>query len=478
MKIKSLLALLLVFVMIFSLTACGKTVEMTSEVWVDDEGETTVIEGEEGHYKGENSDKDSANSDKDSDKTGSSSDKSNSNVKGLGGANVVISGWSGGYEQKPDSPTYSQWTKTVKEIEKKYNCKLKWKNIENAVTYQNTFIKNILAGIKFADIATVGSGWVYPQYLSSKYLHPLDKYIDLTDVAWDQDSLKESAIDGKHYILFKANSFNHVSGIAYNRSVFKKFGVPDPSTYVKANNWTTETFVELAKKTTGTKDGVKYYGYSMTAASVAGWGRIFGGNEVHTKNGKKVYEPDKKFVNGIQFAYDLLNTDKIATSFSEAASAWESGKSAMIGAATYEGPEYLEYIDEADLGWTYMPKAPGEKDYYCSYNSAECYAIPSAAKNPEILAKIMADFFYPSKTGNTVEANLEQYFYDETSYQTAVQAVKKAQSTSKLSPTYPYIIMTIGWKGYGVQDKQSPQAYIASVKAQAQAELDDVWKQK
>ncbi len=479
MKIKSIFASVLALCLMFGAVGCGAT-ETTSEVWVDGEDTIEVIEGQEGYYnegegnsasgnKGNNA---SGNNQGGNDNASGNNSTTAGSGKGMGGAKVIISTWGGSPVPASTSPTYSTYTKKVKDIETKYNCKIDYKVVVNAVEYKNAFTSASMSGIKYADIVHLGSGWVFPQHLRNGFLHPLDKYVDINDVGWDQNPMKQSVVNGKHYILFTANNFNGISGIYFNRQVFKKFGVKDPSTYVASNNWTTATFLELAKKCTGTKDGVQYYGYTLAKSGPGGWGSIFGGKQIQKVNGKYVYNPDKKFINGIQFAHDLVNKHKVS------GEGWDQGRVAMISGATWDGNDVAANVGGENVGWTYLPKGPGEKDYYCAYSSSECWGIPSAAKNPEVLSKIMVDYIYPSKTGNTVEAKTEQYFYDATSFNTAVQAIKKAQKNSELTPTYDFISTGIGWNDYGLKDKKSPQQYIASVKAQAQAELDEVWKQK
>lgn len=473
MKIKTICSSVLALCIMLCAVGCGEPEYTTSEIWVDGEDVTSVIEGQNGYYSDGT---DATGSGKGNNGGGSSGGKTSqggqAGKNGLGGATVVYATWGGSPVPAATSPTYSSYTKKVKEIEKKYNCKLDYKVVINAVEYKNAFTSAAMSGIKYADIVHLGSGWVYPQHLRNGFLHPLDDYIDLDDVGWDQNPMKQSVVNGKHYILFTANNFNGIGGIFYNKSVFKKFGVKDPSTYVAGNNWNTKTFLDVAKATTGTKDGVQYYGFTLSKAGIATWGNIFGGKQIQKLNGKYVYEPDAKFIAGIQYAHDLTNEHKVT------GAGWDQGRVAMIAGYTYDGKDVAANIGGENVGWTYLPKGPGQSDYYCAYSSSECYGIPSAAKNPEILANIMVDYIYPSKTGNTVEAKLEGYFYDETSYNTAVQAIKKAQRTSELSPTYSFISTNIGWNDFGLANKKSPQQYIASVKAQAQAELDEVWQQK
>lgn len=472
MKMKAIFALLLTLCLVFGVVGCGAT-ETTSEVWVDGEDTVEVIEGQDGYYKDGEGNTVSGNNQGGTDGASGNNSGSTGNKKGLGGAKVVIGTWGGSPVPAATSPQYATYTKKIKDIEKKYNCKIDYKVVENAVQYKSAFTSAAMSGIKYADIVHLGSGWVFPQHLRNGFMHPLDNYVDVNDIGWDPNPMKQSVVNGKHYVLFTANNFNGVAGICYNKAVFKKFGIKDPSTYVASNNWTTETFLELAKKCTGTKDGVQYYGFGTSKSGVAYWGRVFGGKDVQYTNGKYVYNPDKKFVNGIQFAHDLVNKHKVAT-YTDMA----SGRVAMASGDTWSGPDLAASIGEENIGWTYSPKGPGEKDYLCEYSSSECWGIPSAAKNPEILSQIMVDYIYPSKTGNTVEAKVEKYFFDATSLNTHVQAINKAQKTSKLQPTYSYISMTINWNDFGLADKKSPQQYIASVKAKAQAELDEVWQQK
>ena len=418
MKIKSIFALILVLCMMFSVVGCGKTIEYTSEVWVDEGGTTSVIEGEEGYYEegedgttitqngnntsggnnaqnGDNNQNNTANGN--GNNTGNAGNNGNANTGNtdnggnsgsktdMGGATVVYATWGGSPVPAATSPSYGAYTKKVKEIEEKYNCKIDYKIVENAVKYKEAFTSAAMSGIKYADIVHLGSGWVYPQHLRNGFLHPLDSYVDINDVAWDQNPMKQSVVNGKHYVLFTANNFNGISGVFFNKSVFKKFGVKDPSTYVASNSWTTDKFLEVAKATTGTKDGVQYYGTALSKAGVAGWGSIFGGEAVRKVNGKYVYDPDAKFVKGIQFAHDLKLTHKVV------GDGWDQGRVAMTIGATYDGEDVAASVGGENVGWTYLPKGPGEKDYHCEYSSSECYGIPSAAKNPEILAKIMVD---------------------------------------------------------------------------------------
>jgi len=522
MKLKSLAAIVLVLCMLFAVAGCGKTIETTSEIIIEGEGTTNVIEGEEGYYEGgsgnsggTSNDKNSGNgtsanesgSDKNTGNGGSGnntsggntqnggtnsgsangntsggSDKGNSgngnasnNANGLGGATVTLSTWAGSLEPAKTSPTYPDWKKKVDKIEEEYNCKLAFKHVVSFNEYVAALNSAHAAGIKYADITHVGSADIFPIAMRQGYYYALDDYIDLADLAWDQNALKMTEYKGKHYLLFTNGVFNgNMMGMAFNRSVLDKFGQKHPSEYVKEGKWNTETFLKLAKACTGKIDGVDYYGFAQSKASVGVWGKIFGGEHIHKNGGKYSYNPDSKYIAGVQFCYDLIHTHKVTNNMK---ATFTDGNVAMT-LSTCWFSDMKNSIPEKDAGWTYLPKGPGESEYYCNYDSVECWAIPTTVKNPEIIADIMADYVYPTKGTDYVADTLKSQFFDEESYNTAYAAAKLAQKTSVLTPRYDYITKNIGWNWHGIDKKQSPQAYFASVKAQAQACLDDVWDQK
>ena len=455
--------------MLFGVTGCGKTVETTSEVVISTDGTTSVIEGQDGYYESDNQ---SGSGNADGNGNNSSKNDGSSGSGNTGGATVTLSTWSASLEPAKSDPTYPEWKKKVDKIEKKYNCKLAFKHVVSFNEYWAALNSANAAGLKYADITHVGSADIFPKSMRLGHFHALDSYVDLSDLAWDQNALKQTEYKGKHYLLFTNDVFNgNMMGMAFNRDVLDKFGQKYPSEYVKEGKWTTENFLKIAQACTGKLDGIDYYGFSQSKASVNVWGSIFGGEHIHNRNGKYIYEPDAKYISGIQFCYDLVNTKKVS------GGAFTDGNVAM-SLSTCWFKDLGNSLPEEDIGWTYLPKGPGQSDYYCNFDSVECWAIPSAVKNPDVIAKIMVDYVYPAKGRDNIAETLKPQFFDEESYNTAYEAAKKAQKTAKLTPRYDYITKTIGWNWHGIDQKQSPQAYFASVKAQAQACLDDVWDQK
>ena len=128
----------------------------------------------------------------------------------LKGATVTIGYYSSengdGGKPSPSSPTYQEETKLISEIEKKYNCKIEYRERTGDVwTYYRDWITAAQAGVKFADIIQISTGIVYPTHMKNGYLTPLDDYLDIDSTVYNQSAMKQSAVDGKHYITVMSN---------------------------------------------------------------------------------------------------------------------------------------------------------------------------------------------------------------------------------------------------------------------------------
>ena len=68
---------------------------------------------------------------------------------------------------------------------------------------------------------------------------------------------------------------------------------------------------------------------------------------------------------------------------------------------------------------------------------------------------------------------IRNLFGDELSFNTAKEMADYA--SKNIAKPSPLALTNITWGNYGIQDKIAPQAYIDSVKAEAQAALDSIW---
>lgn len=472
MKVKMFLKLLsLCCVIALVFTGCG-TVVTEESVWVEGEGTTQTITHSSGSM--ENGEVD------DSGRTDVDKVTNNGSAPDLKGATVTIGYYLTGYcgEPQPSSPTYQDEVSLISSIEKKYNCKIAFKFLGDPTVYYNAWTTAAQAGTHFADIIQIATNVVYPTHMKAGYLTKLDDYIDAKDIIYNQNAMNQTKYNGSHYITVMSNRMYSPVGLFYNKKVFSTFNQKTPDTYVKSNNWNWDTFLELAKNTTGSNNGVDYYGYGLEATDATYWAIANGGKKVINKNGKYTFNMgSSQYLKAIQFVYDLYNTHKVtAPKVKSSEFLWGDGKIAMYLSLPGNGAAHMEKLGSKNVGFTYLPKGPDVKDYVATVEETTAFAIPSTVTNASAIAQIMYDFTYPYKWRPTVEQQLESHMGDSESLKVAVNLTNIANSNMDLMPTYSYI-REISIGGLGILDQTSPQGYIASVTTAAQDEINSIWGQ-
>lgn len=473
MKVKVLLkmmALCCALALVF--TGCG-TVVTEQSVWIEGDGTTQTVT----HSSGSKGSTDTVD---DSGKTDVESIVNDGSAPDLKGATVTIGYYLTSYcgEPQPSSPTYQDEVALISSIEQKYNCKIEFKYVGDPTVYFKAWTAAAQAGTHFADIIQMGTNIVYPTHIKAGYLTKLDDYINAKDIIYNQNAMSQTEYEGSHYITVMSNRMYSPVGLFFNKKIFSTFNQQTPDTYVEANNWTWDTFLELAKKTTGSNNGVDYYGYGLEATDATYWAISNGGKKVVKKDGKYTFNMgSSQYLKGIQFAYDLYNTHKVtAPKVKSAEFLWGDGKIAMYLALPGKGASFMEKLGSKNVGFTYMPKGPDVKDYTATVEETTAFAIPSTVSNPEAISQIMYDFTYPYKWRATLEQQLETHMGDANSLKAAMDLTNIANSNMDLMPTYSYI-REIGIGGFGILEQTSPQGYIASVSAAAQQEINSTWGQ-
>lgn len=481
MKAKTLikiLALCCAFMLVF--TGCG-TVVIEESVWVDGEGTTQTSKPVSNDDGGSNKTEADTNGD-----TGSETEVSNKNdskedgTTDLKGATVTIGYYLTGYmgEPQPSSPTYQDEVALISTIEKKYNCKIAFKYLGDPTVYYNAWTTAAQAGTYFADIIQIATNVVHPTHMKAGYLTKLDEYIDAKNIIYNQNAMKQTAYNGSHYITVMESRKYSPVGLFFNKKVFSTFNQVTPDKYVKENNWNWDTFLNIAKATTGNNNGLDYYGYGFEATDPTYWAISNGGQKVIQKGEKYTFNMgSSQYLKGIQFVYDLYNTHKVTPSkVNSSEFLWHDGKVAMYLSLPGKGATHMEKLGSKNVGFTYLPKGPDVKEYVATVEETTAFAIPSTVSNPKVIAQIMYDFTYPYKWRASVEEQLETHMGDKTSLETAVKLTEIANSNLNLMPIYSYI-REISIGGFGILEQKSPQGYIASVTAAAQDEIDGIWGQ-
>lgn len=394
----------------------------------------------------------------------------------LGGASVSIACWGTALQEpQPGNADYKDKVALVASIEKKYNCKLKWVHIADSLTYNSTWAAAAAAGAKFADIMTIDTSWAMPTQIMKGYITPIDDYYNFNDPVLNGKAMNTVSYKGKHYILYTAGRAGIPTGTYFNKDLFSRFGVKSPADYVKENNWNWNTFLECAKNMTRVSGGTQYYGYALKNGNIGVWATtntIFDPNQDVTK-----FQMDKPaYIEGIQFAWDLYNTHNVTPrDCDNSVNAFKNGTVAMMYGDAYESTELKEAIGSSNLGFTHLPLGKRVSSYSQLYSSSTGvgWIIPSTVKNPEVMAKILYDWVYPYTWRISWEETNQSLFGDKQSYETAKEMSDYA--SKNIAKPSPLALTNIGWGNYGIQQKIAPQAYIDSVKAEAQASLDSIW---
>lgn len=475
-----LAAVLTAFALTVSLAGCGQKVEEES-IWVEGEGQTQIITHSSGSSSTGKTDTDGGNKNNsaaldEDDRKGDKDSVTGSTKVDFKGKEIVFAAWGAtGRQISPSASYYKDWKKMVEAVEKKYNCKIKYKTIEDSMGYQSAWVTAAQSGVKFADVVQLASSWPYPQHMKAGYLHPLDNYLNLNEKIYNKGAMDSCSWKGKHYLTIMINRVYVGSALVYNPSIFEKFGATTPHEYIAKNNWNYDTFLEAAKKTTAKDSGVQYYGIESVDVGVMASNN--GGQQITYKNGKYTYtaHTDKKYLRGAQFAHDLLNKYKVV------GGDFAKGTAAMAVWASYKTDELDSALGD-NWAWAYIPHGWDIKDYHIVVGETTSFGIPSTVKNPADVAQVMYDFNYPYKWYPSFEAGAEDKFPDQKSYEIYCDMGYRGLENHKLTPLYPYITRQVSWGSMGLSADPTkavaPQKYFTEVAAAAQDELNAIWDQK
>lgn len=458
-----LLTLLMAVLLMVSAVGCKPQVQtITSETWEEEEG-------------GDNTDVTSTDGDTDNDNPDATTSKNpdtDGKVFDFKGSTISIHSWSSPAEPNKTSSTYKQEVKLVEELQKKYNCKFEYPCIIDSIEYYNAFVTQSMAGTKFADIVPVPGDQGFPSAALSGYARCLDGKFDFDSEMFIDRYVNDALLlKNKHYYLaFSLNmGGNAGGGIRFRKSVFTKFGVQTPHDYIKANNWTWDTFRDLCKTMTRNEGGTQYYG--LESAKSAIW---FASNNVEYV--KKVGEGQYKFnldtpeaIACIQFAKDLYDAGYAPKS--NGSSLWDAGLVAMSSTTWYG------LTGEDDVAYAYYPIGPNATDYVYQGGELGLTIVPTTVKDSifDGICQVITDYYSVQPWRKTPEQYLESRHSDEYSLQLHVDTVMRASTANRWSTYYPWTYRNVIWTDYGISEGQSPQAFIDSVKDAAQAEIDSLW---
>lgn len=321
-------------------------------------------------------------------------------VKGnvdLGGATIQVHSLTNAFfpADTPDkTPHYRTWIRFLNKAQEKYNCKFEFtaEPGSSATNMIQNLITASVSGIKYTDICRMLSSYQLPALIKSKAILPLNDYIDFeTPIIKNNKYLYEGCKwEGVHYGIL--NEFKCVSWtFMYNKSILDRCGQPDILDLAEKDNWTWDTFLEIAKNCTRDLNGDGFID-QWGAATTSNWyltkymlfsnGLTSGVNV--SDSGVEVIINTPPAIRTFQFISDLTFVHKVVKIDSTAGSAngvYMTGKAATLIYNWY-GPNRTLIQQGAD--YVFMAPLPKEPDteHYGNSNPASLYVLSSVCDKP------------------------------------------------------------------------------------------------
>jgi len=301
--------------------------------------------------------------------------------------------------------------KRQKEAEKKYNCKIEWK--PNNVMVQT--LSSLKAGTNTDDIIYVSSAFGSLEMAHKGLIEPLDDYIDYSNGVYSDIAQSKTIWNGKHYGIV-ADYAVLAPYFTYNKDLILSEGLSDPYEMMLTDQWTWDSFLEIAKKTTKDTNGdgePDVWGIEGTFSQLFE-NFIFtnGGDYVVQEEGQYKLAFDTEPVkNSMQFVINMYRTDKVVYDsslqsnlkkniFSEGSAAFTTG--------TSTGNEDFE------VGKVCLPKGPNAEDYIAYSAAGDMYSIPSNVKDKKSVAAVMSTLF------SYYDSEKEDYIKPEEGYRNSI----------------------------------------------------------
>ncbi|MCQ6558620.1 ABC transporter substrate-binding protein [Paenibacillus mendelii] len=367
-----------------------------------------------------------------------------------------------------------------KEVEKKYNVKIVYEPLAYGQVNEK-LIASGLAGEPVADIVAIDKYFAIP-LINQGLLREVGDLFDFNDSKWPQGIQNFGAWNGKMYGF--TDSVNAGSGIYYNKTLFKREGLPDPHQLVKEDKWNWDTFLDILKKATKDTDGdgnIDQWGIANHAPIIA---RIImyanNGALVENRDGNWVFTGDEpNAVEAMRFLYDLVNTHKVMMpnkngnfeDWVDSQTAFHTGKAAMVTGELWEAGGRKEMTDE--FGFVYFPKGPKATEYANSLENFSVYFMPANVKQPEIVAQIWDELVLWEET-----RNIRKEFNERN-----LQGAEDVEAALTISDW----VNPVPWAGVGdiggnlspavwnfVRNGSTPESEMEKIKQPVQKSLDDI----
>ncbi len=393
-------------------------------------------------------------------------------VDDISGYTIRIAAWWNG----PDNLTMvgRETLKRWKAVEEKYNVKLEWIQVPNPQTALEKMVATILIGEPFADIVYLEASSVIPALTEKNLVLPLDNYFDFTAPQWRSSAAGYPVYKGRVYGITPMK-LGGGSGIWYNKSLFKREGLPDLHQLQQEGRWTWEEYLRIAREATRDTDG---------DGAVDQWGITIGYELEYPliwSNGARVVEEstDGKFrfaldspqaIEALEFISRIYESG--VTTHGE--NTFIAGRAAMYGGELFQGRNMMLNMQD-EYGFVFFPKGPRMNDYVSVGNAPLMQVFPANLNfPPELLARIVEEIT-PFELEEEIRMEfLEGQLTSRDDIATVLEMMNKGGISRKSS--FPHLTNVAGTIFREIRKGVSPATAVEENKQVGQSAIDIVFQ--
>jgi multiple sugar transport system substrate-binding protein len=241
----------------------------------------------------------------------------------------------------------------------------------------------------------------FPAYAHRGYFMPLKDFIaadkDFRFEDYFHFAIREGMYRGEFYgpnVLFGARV------IYYNKTAFEKEGLTDPYVLYKRGEWTTDRFLDAAKRLTKFDDRGMPVQFGVLFSSLEAWTFLWAfGGDILTADGSRCVMDTPEAIRGLQYLQDLLFKWHVTPTAAESALSaytFESGRIAMLFNWAGQAPIYRQI---RDFQWDIVPVPAGPAGRFSMLKGNQLLMY-RGTKHPREVWEFMK--FYVSRDGEGI----------------------------------------------------------------------------
>ncbi|WP_054025187.1 ABC transporter substrate-binding protein [Bacillus sp. FJAT-28004] len=349
----------------------------------------------------------------------------------LGGREIVFSAWWDG-TPKGDTPEGEIALKRQKEVEEKYNVKIKYVSQDYWQTAEK-LSSTVMAGAPYADVVLVPDPLI-SGLLAGGYFTPLDDFMDVRV----ESKIPDEVIDAGSYQQPKAYGFVRSfplfdnTGMFYNKRIFQEAGLVTPTEAQENGTWNWDTFVDYAKKLTIDNSGdgkIDQWGVAGSPSAI-GLGLIYSNDVMpYDEETHKFHLDSPNAIEGLDLMNKLYNEYKVVkrnegNDWEDPVKYFREGKIAMYPGGIWEAGSRMQNQMNDEYSFVNFPKGPKANGFMVGLAQLHMNFIPKGVKDPKAVYKIWEDLQVWDNIEESDKEWAETYFLDESSVNIALNTLK------------------------------------------------------